>query len=404
MKKDDIASRTTQVGFTHPAPPLNRPSFNCATPMKPIQEETSSITTPDCFDNRSHRSSFGDRCKSGTETPGRSGPIASVSCESDSNAASTPPYVKWANGFDSLLEDPEGQKVFQSYLRSEDALNNLMFWYAVNGFKTQVDKRKKYRLATVIGRTFLKKNSPNALTEISSENRKLILDSIRKDNIDGSTFDRAQLEIETFLKEKAYFMFLKSDVYIDYCNKIIQQQEQLLRNSDSKQGSIEVPTVSSSQILEGNSSVSSNHGTSVPPPGSTAVPANASGNFSSRAPETQLPANDSVNEVGEDVNTCKNSESVSSTSHDTTSVPSTKHSIAQAGSTTSQGNASINEAGLATVHEDTELLCKEINLRGGNKGFEATSDTFAASSPTCRKSSSDALKLVAFSLPCGFHL
>ena len=400
MKKDDIARRTTQAGFSNPTQPLNRPSFNCATPMKPIQEETSSITTPECFDSRSHRSSFGDKCKSGTETPGRTGPIASVSGESDSNAASTPPYVKWANGFDSLLEDPEGQKVFQSYLRSEDALNNLMFWYAVNGFKTQVDKHKKYRLATVIGRTFLKKNSPNALTEISSENRKLILDSIRKNNIDGSTFDRAQLEIETFLKEKAYFMFLKSDVYIDYCNKVIQQQEQLLKSSDTKQGSTEVPTLSCSQPLEGNlnSSVASSRGISVPASGCKAnAPANAPGTFPSQSPDTQLQAGDSLAiEIGvEDVNTCKNSESVSLTNRDSTSVPSTKHSNSQAGSITSQGNTSLSETGgtgLATVHEDTELLCKEINLRGGNKGFEATSDTFAASSPICRKNSSDTIK------------
>ena len=348
--------------------------------MKPILEE-SCMTTPDLTEEQL-------RNKSGAETPLRG------STESDSANAVTPPYVKWAIGFDSLLEDPEGQKVFQSYLRAEGALNNLMFWYAVNGFKTQSDRHKKYRLATVIGRTFLKRNSANALSEIGSDNRKQILDAIRKNHAENDVFDRAQSEIECFLKEKAYPMFLKSDVYIDYCNKAVQQQTTAMNNlnvsSNSPLNTTSGQLGSLNTDCSPTSSTYSNQSTVTPTvdPPKSYPPGYPGPNIAQ--PNRQAPSipgdkfSDNLSEK------CHQSSSVGAIKT-SSNVPLESHSL-DSGSVVENAQSGLpaqsskTETGLATVHEDTELLCKEINLRGGNKGFEATSDTFAAStSPTCRK-------------------
>ncbi len=332
--------------------------------MKPILEETSNLTTPECVEDAL-------RAKSGSETPKR------ATNDADGISSGTPPYIKWASGFDFLLEDPEGQKVFQSYLRSEGALNNLMFWYAVNGFKTQSDRHKKLRLATVIAKTFLKRNSSNCLTEIATDDRKQILEAIRKSSTDDDLFDRAQFEIEAFLKDKAYPMFLKSDVYIEYCNKAIQCHS-VSSDSPSNSGPPHGGLISENSPTSSSCSNRSTIVLSNNDPRLVSSNANASLNTSAtNAANVMVDMNTSFSASDSKLN------NPAVQLNDSTSVPLESPNI----SCSSDSNVfrPNDSSALATVHEDTELLCKEINLRGGNKGFEATSDTFAtSSSPTCR--------------------
>ena len=401
-----LDQKSSNVNFSHNQEP-GCIIINSSVTMKPHIKESPGVTTSQFYGDESCRQ------KSGSDTPMRE----SVGSDSANNSG-TPPYVKWAVGFDSLLEDPEGQKVFQSYLRAEGALNNLMFWYAVNGFKTQSDKHKKYRLATVIGRTFLKRNSANALSEIASDHRKQILDAIRKNQAENNVFDNAQEEIENFLKEKAYPMFLKSDVYIDCCNKAIQQ-DAVVSNSHMSCSSSPLNTANTCQTgslnQEGSPTIStySTQSTVTPTLDSknttTANAAQGTGSNGSTVTRLSSAAADNSSEASQsshviqgstvdegsasDISEVQDPTTVTViTSGPSSSVPSISRATAlnfkpasSSGLPLQQGindSGSIGNAlvgGLATVHEDTELLCKEINLRGGNKGFEATTDIFAAS-------------------------
>lgn len=150
---------------------------------------------------------------------------------------------KWSLGLDYLLHDSEGVALFKSYLEFEGCSNLLDFWFACQGFRSKVDPsdgRKITQIIKAIYRTYIRGvgstsqqliilgKSPQSLVQsrsdpirLRSETRHEITEKIsRKHDLDQTVFDKAQGEVEHFLRTTAYPAFLKSDVYIDFLQKI----------------------------------------------------------------------------------------------------------------------------------------------------------------------------------------
>ena len=69
--------------------------------------------------------------------------------------SSPPSYLRWARNLNSLLEDPEGVRLFRRYLAQEGPshADPLEFWFACNGLKNQhPDPEKTTQLVKVIFR------------------------------------------------------------------------------------------------------------------------------------------------------------------------------------------------------------------------------------------------------------
>ncbi|XP_037073984.1 axin-like [Pollicipes pollicipes] len=59
-------------------------------------------------------------------------------------AASTPPYLRWAGGLRSLLDDEEGVEHFKKYLNEEGCPEMLDFWFACKGLTGQSPDRPEH--------------------------------------------------------------------------------------------------------------------------------------------------------------------------------------------------------------------------------------------------------------------
>ena len=153
---------------------------------------------------------------------------------------------KWSNGFKFLLEDPEGIEIFQQYLKTETApenLESLQFVFAARGFQISYYKKPENRqkLANAIIREFIVKGVAKKIGESTRKSLAQIYNKwSNKHNKDLSDlsidmFTRAQEEIERKFEMTVYRGFLKSDYYIKCLN---QSPEALavLNNRSTKEG------------------------------------------------------------------------------------------------------------------------------------------------------------------------
>lgn len=78
---------------------------------------------------------------------------SSKNCTSSENSP-PPACLKWANSLHSLLQDPDGVKLFHQYLESEGQhhADTLDFWFACEGLRKQTATEKIHQLVKVIYR------------------------------------------------------------------------------------------------------------------------------------------------------------------------------------------------------------------------------------------------------------
>ena len=159
----------------------------------------------------------------------------------------TPPYVRWAEGINQLLDDHDGVSLFLVYLESQKLDHLLEFHHACKGFKQEVQKNAKeldpekklqlkteeWRLVSAVNKKYINSSSKNTnfrIDLIDEDTRQSIKKKIaaakvaNKDagktltteNLDLNIFDSAQQAVLDHLANKCYPNFLKSDVYIDH--------------------------------------------------------------------------------------------------------------------------------------------------------------------------------------------
>ena len=129
-----------------------------------------------------------------------------------------PSYLKWAQGLHFLLNDSDGVDLFKTFLKSEDCLIILDFWFACEGLKkTGPDDPKVPQLIRVIYKRFIK----TSLIQVSEVTRKeLAARMAAKSDLDQFVFQAAQAEVESVMTSGLYPNFLKSDVYLSHVARI----------------------------------------------------------------------------------------------------------------------------------------------------------------------------------------
>ncbi|ELU10791.1 hypothetical protein CAPTEDRAFT_223633 [Capitella teleta] len=138
-------------------------------------------------------------------------PEGSAASSPHFNENSTPPYLKWAESFEQLLDDSEGVKLFKQFCDQEQCTNSLDFFFACKGIKLAGSDRLQ-NVAKVIYKKFIKGEKLN----IRSETKRAIVERIKSDQVDSRIFEVAQSEVECAMQGEAYPLFLKSDIYVQY--------------------------------------------------------------------------------------------------------------------------------------------------------------------------------------------
>lgn len=127
---------------------------------------------------------------------------------------STPPYLKWAESLHNLLGDPDGVQLFRSFLQQEEiGTSSLDFWYACQGLKKQErSEEERTQMVKIIFKKLLKGDK---LPFVNSNTKKTIAENINHGTY-MTLFDDAQSQVEEYMKNDTYPLFLKSDLYVQY--------------------------------------------------------------------------------------------------------------------------------------------------------------------------------------------
>lgn len=153
---------------------------------------------------------------------------------------STPPCLKWATSLHHLLEDSDGVQLYSKFLENEaGGKHTLDFWYACQGLKKQPPSEtvKINYIIKVINKKYIRGES---LSCISARTRKSISDQIDGKNLLQSIFDDAQREVEEYMRNNSYRLFLNSDFYVQY----VERASKSPKSSETSSGSNSVRPVS----------------------------------------------------------------------------------------------------------------------------------------------------------------
>lgn len=134
---------------------------------------------------------------------------------SSSNSGGTPSYLKWAESLSYLLQDSDGVKLFKEFLDDQDqSCNALDFWFACSGLKMVAasDTDRTVGLVKLIYKKYLKGDSLRLKPDV----KRKIVERLKKENVDQTIFDDAQMDVEHVMRNDMYPLFLKSDVYLQY--------------------------------------------------------------------------------------------------------------------------------------------------------------------------------------------
>ncbi|KAM9296011.1 axin-2 [Gastrophryne carolinensis] len=138
--------------------------------------------------------------------------------EPEGSASPDSPLARWNKSLHCLLGDQDGAHLFRTFLEREKCVDTLDFWFACNGFR-QMDIRdpKALRVARAIHKRYIE-NYGVVSKQLKPPTKIFIRDSIKRQQIDSTMFDRAQAEIQTMMEDNAYRMFLTSDIYLEYAS------------------------------------------------------------------------------------------------------------------------------------------------------------------------------------------
>jgi len=124
----------------------------------------------------------------------------------------------------SILEDPEGLELFETYCKHEFSIENVLFYKNVLEYNNCVEPSKRKQIAVQIVNDFLRANSA---CEINIEDKvKLsIAKIVDTSDEEGSTltpnlFSKALTEVINTLQSDTYIRFAISEIFKPYKNKV----------------------------------------------------------------------------------------------------------------------------------------------------------------------------------------
>lgn len=126
--------------------------------------------------------------------------------------AKTQSVVSWSISFENVLEDPEGLKTFQEFLKREFSAENIMFWVACKQFSKLNDPIQMKQLAKEVYDLHLRHGAAEAVN-INSHTRQSIMSQLQNPPPDLLT--QAEKEIFSLMKFDCYQRFLKSDIFVE---------------------------------------------------------------------------------------------------------------------------------------------------------------------------------------------
>ena len=126
----------------------------------------------------------------------------------------TPPYLKWAENLNFLLEDSDGVKLYKQFLDEMQCSEILDFWFACRGLKLLDSKAEKRisELSRVIYKRFIRADKLN----LGSSFTKPIAECLKSGKVNQTIFDHAQAKVELSMRENTYPDFLGSMLYLHY--------------------------------------------------------------------------------------------------------------------------------------------------------------------------------------------
>ncbi|WAQ96321.1 AXIN1-like protein [Mya arenaria] len=184
--------------------------INPATPRKSNIEKPAVSNVTCCFDEE-------------MDAPLGFEPEGSVTNSPPFTENSTPPYLKWAESLQNLLEDHDGVTLFKEFLGQEDVgTASVDFWFACQGLKknAQITEHSQVvKLMKTISKRYIK---GERLPFVDGDTKRTIAEGINlqhEDNIDVTLFDAAQTQVETYMKNETYPLFLNSNLYLSYVSR-----------------------------------------------------------------------------------------------------------------------------------------------------------------------------------------
>ncbi|XP_018561819.1 axin-1 [Anoplophora glabripennis] len=187
----------------------------------------------------------------GYEPEGSCRPLPSASRPSSRpcpDNPSPPSCLRWAQSLHFLLQDPEGTRLFQQYLKSEcpHHADLLDFWFACEGLRKQSTPEMIHRFVKIIYMTFFVRST----LPIDEDLRKEVGKNIKSSQClepPVTLFDQAQARVEQLIDETTYPNFLKSDSYLQYLENV--QNPSSSSSSDFSSNELSGPLASGSDLL-----------------------------------------------------------------------------------------------------------------------------------------------------------
>ncbi|XP_045210940.1 axin-1-like [Mercenaria mercenaria] len=210
----------------------NKGDINPATPRKSNIDKaaTSNVTNVSCgFDDE-------------MDAPLGFEPEGSAANSPPFTENSTPPYLKWAESLHILLDDRDGVQLFKLFLQQEGiGTCSVDFWFACRGLKLKAEGSEEYlQVIKIIHKKFIKSDK---LPYVDLNTKRKITESIQS-GMDVSIFSEAQEQVENYMKNDTYPLFLKSDLYIQYVSK----EGESPKSSNSSSGSNSARPMSSGPL------------------------------------------------------------------------------------------------------------------------------------------------------------
>ncbi|XP_063055260.1 axin-1-like [Engraulis encrasicolus] len=273
MEGDTTTTTTTTTATTNvPSPsPLSKYNRSMYSPHSFYPTKTNGNSVTGVSNGDSFRGgggggglSDGSLSVSVAATPRRSD--LDLGYEPEGSASPTPPYLRWAESLHSLLDDEDGIQLFRAFLCQEDCGDLLDFWFACSGFRklpggtavggslsgsgtgstssaagssvsgttgsssstdsgvrsssSDGGSGKRLKLAKAIYRKYIADGSGSVTArQIKPATRSFIRDCVSRQQLDASLFEQAQTEVQGWMEENTYPLFLKSDVYLKHARE-----------------------------------------------------------------------------------------------------------------------------------------------------------------------------------------
>lgn len=180
------------------------------------------------------RSSVPDGCSVTSEA---------VQVRNNSLASAIKHLNKITSSFNNLINDEDGQALFEEYAKVNKIDDHLLFWFAIEGFKRRFNeldgKRKRNEnyfqteithMAKAIYNNFIKNNAKSRVYQwFGKTTRETVYNKIVGNKLDSDIFDDVKNEFEIRIQEEIYPKFLKSDIFVNY-------SDNLKNNCDPKSG------------------------------------------------------------------------------------------------------------------------------------------------------------------------